>query len=119
MGTGTQSTLPVPSQGSQALLQADPTHPEGFFLQVGIGELEDHSKVDGLGAHPSWLLVEIHLLENLQKKRGECKGDHSTKEPPNNNQSMQVVAEPRRQGRNPNGETFLNTPHPSCGWERC
>lgn len=45
-----------------------PTYPEGLFLQVGIGELQDHGEVDGLGTHPAWLLVEIHLLENLQEK---------------------------------------------------
>lgn len=58
LGTETQSTF---------------THPEGLFLQVGIGELQDHSEVDGLGTHPAWLLVEIHLLENLGEKKKNLK----------------------------------------------
>lgn len=37
----------------------------GFLHQVDLVELQDDGKVDGLLAHSTRLLVEVHLLEDL------------------------------------------------------
>ena len=41
-------------------------HLISLLLEVGIAEFQDHSKVDGFGTHAAWLLVEVHLLNDLQ-----------------------------------------------------
>lgn len=42
-----------------------PTDLVGFLHQVDLVELQDDGKVDGLLAHSTRLLVEVHLLEDL------------------------------------------------------
>lgn len=46
-----------------------PTDLVGFLHQVDLVELQDDGKVDGLLAHSTRLLVEVHLLEDLRGKQ--------------------------------------------------
>lgn len=45
------------------------THLEGFLLQVGFAEFENHSKVNGFDAHAAWLFIEVFLLKDLRRTK--------------------------------------------------
>ena len=42
-------------------------HPVCLLLQVDLGQLQDHSEVDGPGAYAPRPPVEVNLLENLSQ----------------------------------------------------
>lgn len=50
------------------LVGGGPTDLVGFLHQVDLVEFQNDGKVDGLLAHSTRLLVEVHLLEDLTGK---------------------------------------------------
>lgn len=47
-----------------------------LLLKIGLAELENHCKIDGLYTDAAWFLIEVFLLEDLKDRVNKHTSEH-------------------------------------------